>query len=304
MDTPEIYTEFVKANGIRFEVNMCGKGDKLALFLHGCPQTAYSWRHLMPVPAKLGYTAWAPNMRGYGDSSCPPKVKDYAIETLMDDVAGLIDVSGFKSVTLITHDWGALLTWFFLTRKIRPVEQAIIMNAPHPRVYEKAVRTHPKQILMSWYVFLFLIPWLPDFYMKAFNGRALVNQLIKMSKGKRVFTEDDLEVYRKNVLKPGRARAMIHYYRDLMYNGRKRQGKLGFPKIDVPILMIWGLDDLALCRETTFGTEKYVENLTLRYLPTVTHWVPEDAPETVSLMIEAWLTGKPVPEVGLNGKII
>jgi pimeloyl-ACP methyl ester carboxylesterase len=125
-----------------------------------------------------------------------------------------------------------------------------------------------------------------------------------MSVDKKMFTDEDLDIYRRNILRPGGARGMINWYRDLMYRGGKRQRKLGFPIIDVPILMIWGVQDKAICVETTHGTEEFVSDLTIRYLPNVSHWVPEDAPDTVNAMIEAWLTGKPVPEAGRDGRSI
>jgi pimeloyl-ACP methyl ester carboxylesterase len=59
--------------------------------------------------------------------------------------------------------------------------------------------------------------------------------------------------------------------------------------------MIWGEVDTALGKELTYGTDAHVRNLTLRYLPNVSHWVQQEAPETVNAMIEAWLVGRPVP---------
>jgi pimeloyl-ACP methyl ester carboxylesterase len=60
--------------------------------------------------------------------------------------------------------------------------------------------------------------------------------------------------------------------------------------------MIWGEDDTALGKELTYGTEKLVKDFTIRYLPDVSHWVQQEAPETVNAMIEAWLAGNDVPE--------
>jgi pimeloyl-ACP methyl ester carboxylesterase len=68
-------------------------------------------------------------------------------------------------------------------------------------------------------------------------------------------------------------------------------------------LMIWGEKDIALRRHLTYGTKKLVKDLTLRYLPDVSHWVQQEAPETVNAMIEAWLTGRQVPEAGPGGKL-
>ena len=60
--------------------------------------------------------------------------------------------------------------------------------------------------------------------------------------------------------------------------------------------MLWGEEDIALGIETTYGTEEHVRDLTLRYLPGVSHWLQQEAPEVVNAMLEAWLLGKPVPQ--------
>jgi pimeloyl-ACP methyl ester carboxylesterase len=60
--------------------------------------------------------------------------------------------------------------------------------------------------------------------------------------------------------------------------------------------MIWGERDTALGKELTYGTDQYVDKITLRYLPNVSHWVQQEAPEAVNAMLEAWLEGRPVPE--------
>jgi pimeloyl-ACP methyl ester carboxylesterase len=66
--------------------------------------------------------------------------------------------------------------------------------------------------------------------------------------------------------------------------------------IEIPTLLLWGEEDRALGIETTYGTERHVADLTLRYLPGVSHWVQQEAPEAVNAMLEAWLEGKPVPQ--------
>jgi hypothetical protein len=67
------------------------------------------------------------------------------------------------------------------------------------------------------------------------------------------------------------------------------------PRIDTPTLMLWGEKDGALGKDLTYSTEKYVSDLTLRYLPNVSHWVQQEAPESVNAMMEAWLLGQSVP---------
>lgn len=293
-----ITTEFVEANNLRFEVDMCGDGDKLALCLHGFPEHSFSWRHQLPVLAELGYKTWAPNLRGYGKSSKPDKMEDYRLEELMADVAGLIDAANCKSVVLIAHDWGAVIAWFFAMRKIRPLDKLIICNVPHPGPARKALSKGLKQLRKSWYIFFFQIPRLPEWLLGLHHAQSIGEAIRHSACNKEQFPDEVTEVYRRNAAQPGVLAAMINYYRALVRGGgARRQKKLGYPIIEIPTLMLWGEEDMALTKETTLGTEEYVKDLTLRYLPRVSHWVQQDAPEEVNVMIKAFLEREKVPEM-------
>jgi pimeloyl-ACP methyl ester carboxylesterase len=292
---PAIRTEFVKANGLRFEVDKCGDGDKLALCLHGFPEHSFSWRYQLPKLAELGYEAWAPNLRGYGNSDTPEGVSAYSIEYLMDDVAALIDASGAQETVLLAHDWGAVIAWFFAMRKKRPLQKLIICNVPHPQSLNQGFSW--AQLKKSWYIFFFQLPGLPEYLFTRDNGKAMANMMRSSAIDKDRFPAEVGEVYRKNAMQPGGLTAMINYYRALLRGGgAKRQRVLGMPKITTPTLMIWGEEDQALTKETTYGTEAYVDELTIRYLPRVSHWVQQEQPEAVNAMIEAFIKGQAVPE--------
>jgi pimeloyl-ACP methyl ester carboxylesterase len=154
-----------------------------------------------------------------------------------------------------------------------------------------------KQIRRSWYIAFFQIPWLPDRLLAAQGARAVGQAILRSSCDPSRFPDDVLDVYRRCASQPGATTAMLNYYRAIVRGGGGgRQSKLGFPVIETPTLMLWGEEDVALAKETTFGTEKYVRDLTLRYLPGVSHWVQQEAPESVNAMLEAWLEGRAVPE--------
>lgn len=287
--------ERVKANTLDFHVAACGEGDRLALALHGFPECWYSWRAQLPLLADLGYRAWAPDLRGYGRSERPQGVQSYAIERLLDDVAGLIEASGAGRTLLLGHDWGAAIAWLFAMRRPQALERLVIMNVPHPGAMER--QGSLRQLLRSWYVLFFQLPWLPEALLRARNYRGIVEAFRGMAVDKSRFPDDVLEVYRENAARPGALTAMIHYYRALVRGGGlRRQRRLGYPEIGVPTLMVWGEEDRALGKELTYGTEAFVRDLTVRYLPGVSHWVQQEAPETVNAMLEAWLRGRRVPD--------
>ncbi len=287
--------ETVAANGLRFHVAACGEGERLALCLHGFPECWFSWRHQLPLLARLGYRAWAPDLRGYGDSSRPSRLADYAIEALLADVAGLVDASGASRVVLIGHDWGGLIAWFAAIRRVRRFERLVILNIPHPAAGRAGFR-RPEQWLRSWYALFFQIPRLPEWLLARRGGRAIAEAFRRTAVHPERFPDEVTRVYRDAALQPGALTAMLNHYRALLRGGGlRRQQALGIPQLDTPTLFLWGVRDVALTLATTVGTGRWVSDLTLRYLPDASHWVQQDQPELVNEMLEAWLTGRPVP---------
>lgn len=293
-----IRTEMVEANRLNFEVDMCGDGNKLALCLHGFPEHSFSWRYQLPLLADLGYKAWAPNMRGYGNSARPSFVEDYSIENLMKDVAGLIDAAECEETVLIAHDWGAVVAWYFAIREVRPLTKLIICNVPHPVPARRAMSKSFAQLRRSWYIFFFQLPGLPEWLLGRAGARPVGKAIRNSSMDASRFPDEVLEVYRRNAAQPGALRAMINYYRALVRGGgARRQARIGFPMIETPTLIIWGEEDVALTKQTTYGTDEFVRDLTVRYLPRVSHWVQQEAPEVVNEMIKAFVQGEPVPKM-------
>lgn len=281
-----INLRWVEANGQRFEVAETGNGNRLALCLHGFPELHYSWRFQMPLLADMGYRVWAPNMRGYGGTSKPDTVRDYALDHLCADIAALIDASGADEVTLFAHDWGAIVAWAFAIQKIRPLKKLIIMNVPHPMVGQREIR-HWRQLRRSWYIFFFQIPWLPEKLLSRNNGEPIRKAFSKMACDQTNFTPEALDAYARAATRPGSINAMVNYYRALL---RHRDTiDIGDGKIDIPTLMIWGEEDSALNIHCTEGTEEWVGDFTLRRLPGVSHWVQQEAPEKVNAILKEWL---------------
>jgi pimeloyl-ACP methyl ester carboxylesterase len=286
----------VAANGINFEVATMGSGDRLALCLHGFPEHAYSWRYQMPMLARLGYRVWAPNLRGYGNTDSPPEVSAYNPRTLVEDVAALIKAANAKETLLLAHDWGAALAWLLAMEQPQFINRLVILNLPHPACFIRELG-RLGQLAKSWYMFFFQLPWLPEFLLGRRQGRATSELIRKTSSDPARFPDEDLEIYRANAARPGGLKAMINWYRALMRGqGVRRFFGRTIPVIHVPTLFLWGDADVALSLRTTRGTERYVSDLTFRVLPGVSHWIQQEAPEAVNQMIEAWLTGKPVPE--------
>lgn len=283
----DVTTRRMEANGLSFMVDEAGEGDGVALLLHGFPESRFSWRHQLPLLAGLGWRAIAPDLRGYGQSSRPPRTADYAIGHLVEDVAGLFDAAGARRRLLIGHDWGAAIAWAFALERRLPLDGLVIMNVPHPAVLARVMRASWRQPLRSWYMAFFQIPGLPEAAMTANGARAIGNAFTGMAVDKSRFPPEVTDVYRKNALIPGAMTAMINYYR--ANTSLLGPWSAAAPMIEVPTLMIWGEEDAALCIENTEGYDGLVRDFTLHRLPGVSHWVQQEAPEAVNGILTEWL---------------
>lgn len=288
----------VETDPITFEVDMAGdpESKKLALLLHGFPESKFSWRYQMPLLADQGYRVWAPNQRGYGHTTRPKGVQNYTIDHLVSDAGKLMAASGCEEVLLVGHDWGGAVAWAFALNPPRPIDRLVIMNLPHPTIFGRSLRTR-KQFMRSWYTMFFQIPGLPEKLLSLRDAEPIGRAFTEMAIDKSRFPTEVTDVYRRNALLPGALTGMVNWYRGARKTPPEwREVFQNPPVLETPTLMIWGEEDTALGIETTYGTEKLVRDFTLRYLPQVSHWVQQEAPEVVNRMLEAWLSGQPVPQ--------
>src|SRR5260370_5224362 len=103
---PTVRTRTVLANDLEFAILEAGSGP-LALCLHGFPDSAQTWRYLLPELAEAGFHAVAPFMRGYSPTGIPADGA-YQVAALAADAAALHEVlGGGEDAVLIGHDWGA-----------------------------------------------------------------------------------------------------------------------------------------------------------------------------------------------------
>lgn len=281
-----IAIRWVEANGLTFEVAEAGEGKRLALCLHGFPELHYSWRHQMPMLAGMGYRVWAPNMRGYGGSDRPQGTLAYRLENLAADVAGLIDASEAEEVTLIAHDWGAIVAWYFAIRKIRPLARLVILNVPHPLCGRREMK-HWYQLRKSWYIFFFQLPGLPERMLGRDDAAPIARIFRDSAVNKSLFTGDEVEPYRAAAARPGALTAMINYYRALLQTPDIR--RIGDGRVDVPTLVLWGEQDVAIDIRVLDGMDAYVRDLTVRRFPQASHWVQQDIPEELNAALGEWL---------------
>jgi pimeloyl-ACP methyl ester carboxylesterase len=260
------------------------------VLLHGFPEFWYGWRHQIPALAAAGFRAVAPDLRGYNRSGKPPRVSDYRIELLVADVLALVrDVAPSSGrASIVGHDWGGIVAWHLAMRHPEAVGRLVILNAPHPAAYLRELRRSPSQLLRSWYVLFFQLPWLPEALIRS-NDFAVLRRLFERDPARPgAFTGGDIGRYVEAFSRPGAVSAAVNYYRAVFREGPGPITRAVRP-IDVPTLVIWGRNDRYLVPQLASGLEPWVTNLHVERLERGSHWVQHDEPETVNRLLLEFL---------------
>lgn len=254
--------------------------------LHGFPEFWYSWRHQIKEFSE-DYKVVALDLRGYNDSDKPAAPSAYVMSELLADVKGAIEALGYGTCILVAHDWGGAIAWQFAYAYPDMVSKLIVMNLPHPAKFSEGLRT-PQQLLKSWYIFFFQIPFLPEWYLAFNDYSAIASSFTSWAIDKNAFTKADIEAFKDAAAKRGALTAMINYYRNIFQTGLLNPQIWG--AIEIPTLMIWGENDAALGKELTYGTEAYVKDLTLKYIANCSHWVQQEQPKLVNQYMRKFLS--------------
>ena len=137
------------SDGVRLHFVRAGQGE-LMLFLHGVPDTGALYMSQLTEFSR-DHMVVAPNLRGFPPSDQPKAVDAYAMPRLLGDVAALLRHFGRERCTLVGNDWGGYIAWVFASAYPGRVERLIILNAPHPAIFLRELRSSAAQIQASQY---------------------------------------------------------------------------------------------------------------------------------------------------------
>jgi pimeloyl-ACP methyl ester carboxylesterase len=289
-------------NGVELSCRAAGpKGQPVLMFLHGFPEAAFVWDDMLlhfSKPEHGAYRCVAPNLRGFENSSQPTEVSQYRAKFLVQDIQELIQIeSGTQALkALVAHDWGGGVAWNLANQQATLMHKLVIINSPHPGTFLRDLKNNPAQIAASAYM---------NFLCRPDAAQKLSDQQFEMllgflSKGKTAtwLTDSIKEKYREVWAKG--LEGGLNYYRasplkpDL--SGMPQTGeiqKLDLPsemfRINVPTLLLWGMQDVALLPHLNEGLDAYIPNLKYVPIESGSHWVVHEHPELIQREIEAFL---------------
>ncbi len=283
-------TQRLLVNGVNLHCVENGPPDgPPVLLLHGFPESWHCYRHQLRALGAAGFRAIAPDLRGYNLSDKPRGVRSYHLDQLSADVAALVHSLGYERVTLVGHDWGGLIAWDTAGAKHRQVvERLIILNCPHLLLYVR--RMTLRQLRKSWYVGLFQLPYIGEWWVRRKDFKWLKSEL-RHRTAPGVFSEEDVARLERALSQPGALTSAINYYRGLLRLNLLRLAKRYTP-ISVPTLLIWGERDPYLGKELTYETGAWAQDLRIEYIPDAGHWIQLEQPEVVNRLMLNFLAAK------------
>lgn len=292
------------STGVELDVVDMGPRDAPALiFLHGFPESHRTWRHQI-VHLSDRFRCIAPDQRGYRGSSKPQDAADYTPDKLIADIFALADALEIDEFTILGHDWGGAIAWGVAlggqSGGLHPawsgrVTRAVIANAPHPAIFQRLLLTNQEQRAASQYIRTFRDPasdalieekGIAGLLAVAFAGRVPSGGMLPPEESARLLKDwEDRDT----------CRAMINWYRGspaivpAMDEPYDEPPESPFPKLSIPTLVIWALDDVALPPNNLDGLDELVPSATILKIPDCGHFVPWEAPDTVNAALDGWL---------------
>jgi len=279
----DLRERYIETNGIKLHVMEAGPQDgPMILFLHGFPEFWYAWRKQIGYFAEKGYLVVAPDQRGYNLSDKPQGIAAYKIDELAKDIVGLIDAYGREKIFLVGHDWGASVSWWTAIKYPDRISKMVILNVPHPKVMARQMFSNRLQMQRSWYIFYFQLPGAVE-KLAASTNYDWVLDLITFNARPGAFTPDDLEKYRTAFAQPGAFSAMVNWYRASVQTKQEQPASFD---VTVPMLFMWGTEDVAMLAEMADESMPYCKQGKLIKMPGVSHWIQHEEAEKVNALIE------------------
>lgn len=307
--------KFARVNGIRLAYHRAGKGTPV-LLLHGFPAIAMSLHHQFNALVMAGYTAIAPDQRGFGMSDCPKDVAAYRMTELVADLVGLLDSLAVKKAWVVGHDWGGGVAWQFALRAPERVLGIVSLGTIlFPRPVAEPIAARRASMGDDNYVVAFQEPGRAEAVLDKDIGRSVdfmfrknymtIDEFAKaplMIRQLEFLKQIELGEYEGEAALTVQERAEmiaaftrtgygpgINWYRNITRNWQENEGRA--EQVTKPAIIISGADDYLSPPAFAAASKPLVPMLSLDTVPGG-HWFPLEAPDETNAAIMHWLAGQ------------
>ena len=261
------------------------KSKPLAVCIHGFPDSAHTWRHLMPALEQAGYRVVAPFLRGYAPSAVPADGRYQVAASALDAIKLHDHFEGDNRAVLIGHDWGASIAYTAASAEPDRWAKVVGLAVPPGPAFGAAFLTNTAQLKKSWYIFFFQSP-LADMVVPT-DDLAFIDMLwADWSPGHDAAS--DLELLKPSLRDPANLTAALGFYRAALGDGfvdpalADLQAK-GQELPSQPLLYLHGSDDGCVGREVAESARSMVaDNVTIDFVDGVGHFLLVEKPDVVN----------------------
>jgi pimeloyl-ACP methyl ester carboxylesterase len=140
------------STGVTLNVALAGpRNAPPVLLLHGFPESHRTWRNQIDDLSRDFFVV-APDQRGFAGSDRPEGVEQYETDKIIADAMALMDALDVRHFTLGGHDWGGAVAWAAALSHPLRVKRLVIVNAPHPLIFQKSLIDDEAQREASQYI--------------------------------------------------------------------------------------------------------------------------------------------------------
>nr|XP_060610683.1 bifunctional epoxide hydrolase 2 [Anolis sagrei ordinatus] len=293
-----------------------GSGPVVCL-CHGFPESWLSWRYQIPALVDAGFRVIALEMKGYGDSTAPPDIKEYSQEEICKDLVTFLDKMGISQATFVGHDWAGVTIWSMALFYPERVKAVASLNTPYkPSNPQKDVMKQIEANPVFDYQLYFQKPGVAEAELGKDLSRFLkamvrsskkedqikggsVNLLKVREQGgllvgvpedpppSSLLPEPVLQYFVQQFRKSG-LRGPLNWYRNMEANWRWL-GSVYDRKIRVPALMVTAGKDIVLRPEMSKGMEEKIPDLTRGHIEDCGHFTQMERPAALNKILIDWL---------------
>jgi pimeloyl-ACP methyl ester carboxylesterase len=285
--------------GVTLNVALDGPADAPAvILLHGFPESHRTWRGIAPL-LRDRFRLVMPDQRGFGASDQPQDKAEYTTDKIIADLFALVHALGIERFSLIGHDWGGAVSWAAAIKGDPRFERLAIINAPHPVIFQKSLVEDNDQRAASQYITAFRTPGFEQaveamgfdtFFDKSFGGHVDLA----------IIPPEERAQYIAEWSQPGTLTAMLNWYRASQIHVPPPSLTVpvpewvlnAFPRVKIPTLVVWGMQDKALLPIQLEGLDRLVEDLHIVRVPDAGHFVPWEKPQAVAAALLPFLSGQ------------
>ena len=272
------------------DVHLYEAGDgPPVLLMHGWPQDAWCWRHVIPLLADR-HRLIAPDLRGFGQTGAPDS-DNYNGLVLGADAIALLDALGIERAHLVGHDWGGFGSFAAAIAAPQRIASLVVLNSSPPWL-----ELSPRllwELRRSWYVFL-LAAWGEEIVRER---PSLIARMLRADRVHDAISREDAQAYATRLQRPESARATTLLYRSFARSFKKVLFERAFEdlRLTVPTRIVFGTADKALSPVVLRGIERHCDDVEIELVPDSGHFVPEEKPELVAERAAELFAAHPIP---------